>query len=214
MIASRERNPERSRERLLQAALAEFAEKGYAGARVESIARRSGLNKQLISHHFGGKRNLYRAVMNRRRRSNGGEISSDPGPLPDALATLNGLAASDPEWIRVLLWETLERGALEGDSEPTGPTDDDRERGERYRDRVGWIAAEQAAGRLPDDLEPDLLLLSLFGAALYPLLLPAPAALIAGEDVTTASFAARYQDHLRRLAGHLSTKPGRRSPTA
>ena len=59
MIApGRQRNPERSRERILAAALDEFSERGFAGARVDAIARRAGLNKQLISHYFGGGRRL------------------------------------------------------------------------------------------------------------------------------------------------------------
>ncbi|URM95556.1 TetR/AcrR family transcriptional regulator [Actinomadura madurae] len=44
------------------AALDEFSAKGYAGARVGDIAKRAGLNKQLITYYFGGKEGLYRAV--------------------------------------------------------------------------------------------------------------------------------------------------------
>ena len=62
----RQRNPERSRERILAAALGEFAAKGFAGARVADIARRAGLNKQLISHHFGGKVGLSASAALRR----------------------------------------------------------------------------------------------------------------------------------------------------
>jgi AcrR family transcriptional regulator len=204
MIAIRERNPQRSRERFLAAALSEFAAKGFAGARVESIARRAGLNKQLISHHFGGKLGLYRAVMNRRRNAGGGEISVEPGPMPDSLGGFYDLARADPEWIRVLLWETLERGEIGDDigagAEPATGLED---RVARYRDRVSWIAAEQAAGRLPDDLDPHLLFLSLMGAALYPLLLPRVAELVCDEDPRTDAFARRYRDHLRRFAAHL-----------
>jgi len=214
MITVRERNPQRSRERFLAAALSEFAAKGLAGARVESIARRAGLNKQLISHHFGGKLGLYRAVMNRHRTAAGGEISAAPGPMPDALATFHQLARADPEWIRVLLWETLERGEIDElaeTDERAGAPDDNAgapdapdARIARYRDRVAWIAAEQAAGRLPDDLDPDLLFLSLMGAALYPVLLPHVAELVCGTDPRTDEFAARYRRHLTRLAAHLA----------
>jgi TetR/AcrR family transcriptional regulator len=203
MIAIRERNPQRSRERFLAAALSEFAAKGFAGARVESIARRAGLNKQLISHHFGGKLGLYRAVMNRRRNAGGGEISIEPGPMPDSLAGFFDLAGADPEWIRVLLWETLERGEIGDDAEGGVPAAGLDDRVARYNDRVAWIAAEQAAGRLPDDLDPHLLFLSLMGAALYPLLLPRVAELVCGEDPRTDAFAERYRDHLRRFAAHL-----------
>lgn len=205
MIAARERNPQRSRERILAAALTEFAAKGFSGARVEAIARRAGLNKQLISHHFGGKLGLYRSVMNRRRTRGGGEISVDPEPMPDGLAFFHELATGDPEWIRVLLWETLEQGRpLEpGATDEVLPAVDLDQRAERYRERVAWLRSEQEAGRLPADLDPRLLFLSLVGAALYPVLLPSVAALVCDEDPRTAQFAAEYQEHLRKFAAHL-----------
>src|SRR5689334_6458864 len=87
--ARRVRDPARSRERILDAALAEFAAHGYAGARVQGIAHRAGLNKQLISHHFGGKRALYDAVMSERRIRGGGELS--PGPQADVATTLGAM---------------------------------------------------------------------------------------------------------------------------
>jgi TetR/AcrR family transcriptional regulator len=201
MIAVRERNPERSRERLLVAGLAEFAAKGFAGARVSAIAARARLNPQLIQHHFGGKLGLYRSVMKRRRSRGGGEISAEPGPMPESLARFHALATSDPEWIRVLLWETLERGQEAGGETLPVFTDD---RAPRYRERVAWIAAEQSAGRLPSDLDPALLFLSLMGAALYPTLLPAVAEIVSGEDPRSEAFAPRYEEHLRRFAAHLA----------
>jgi TetR/AcrR family transcriptional regulator len=185
---------------LLTAGLAEFAAKGFAGARVSAIAARAKLNPQLISHHFGGKLGLYRSVMKRRRSRGGGEISAEPGPMPGSLARFHALAMDDPEWIRVLLWETLERGEAGGDSAPVF-TDD---RAPRYRERISWIAAEQAAGRLPSDLDPAMLFLSLMGAALYPALLPAVAEIVTGEDPRSKEFALRYEEHLRRFAAHLS----------
>jgi AcrR family transcriptional regulator len=214
--AIRQRNPQRSRERILVAALAEFAAKGFSGARVEGIARRAGLNKQLISHHFGGKLGLYRAVMSRRRSRGGGELSVEPGPLPDGLAAFHQFATEDPEWIRVLLWETLEPGlGGDGRDDPTVPDPsaaDLESRVERYRERVAWVASEQAAGRLPADLDPHLLFLSLMGAALYPLLLPHVADLVCGEDTSTDAFAERYRAHLRALADDLGGR-GREAPT-
>lgn len=57
------RDPEASRRALLLAAVAEFAEKGLAGARVDEIARRAGVNKQLVYHYFGNKDDLFRAAL-------------------------------------------------------------------------------------------------------------------------------------------------------
>lgn len=49
--------------RLLDAALAEFAAHGQAGARTERIARRAGVNKQLIHYYYRTKAGLYGAVV-------------------------------------------------------------------------------------------------------------------------------------------------------
>ncbi len=57
------RDPEASRRALLLAAVAEFADKGLAGARVDEIARRAGVNKQLVYHYFGNKDDLFRAAL-------------------------------------------------------------------------------------------------------------------------------------------------------
>ena len=196
--STRERNPERSRERLLDAALTEFAEHGFAGARVEAIARRSGLNKQLISHHFGGKRGLYDAVMRERRLRGGGELTGATTDAGGTLAAFFDRANADPGWIRVLLWEALD----EHDDDVVPAID---ERRVRYRERVAWVQAEQEAGRLPDDLEPDLLLMTLLGAALYPVLLPDVCEIMTGDRPGDPAFATRYRDHLIRLAGHLGS---------
>ncbi|MGN6694992.1 MAG: TetR/AcrR family transcriptional regulator [Aquihabitans sp.] len=192
----RERNPERSRERLLDAALTEFAEHGFAGARVEAIAKRSGLNKQLISHYFGGKRGLYDAVMRERRLRGGGELTGTTGDAGGTLAAFFDRANADPEWVRVLLWEALD----EHDDDVVPALD---ERRVRYRERVAWVRAEQEAGRLPADLEPDLLLMTLLGAALYPVLLPDVCEIMTGDRPGDPAFDARYRAHLLRLAEHL-----------
>lgn len=57
------RDPEATRRALLAAAIAEFADKGLAGARVDEIAQRAGVNKQLVYHHFGNKEDLFRAAL-------------------------------------------------------------------------------------------------------------------------------------------------------
>jgi AcrR family transcriptional regulator len=193
----RERNPERSRERLVDAALAEFAEHGFAGARVGTIAARAGLNKQLISHHFGGKRGLYEAVMAERRLRGGGELTSVTTDADETLASFFERAVADPEWVRVLLWEALD----ERDDGITAL----EERRSRYHERVRWVRSEQAAGRLPASLDPELLLLSLLGAALYPVLLPQVCEVLTGERPEEPAFADRYLEHLRSLASHLGS---------
>ena len=57
------RDPAATREKLLTAARREFADSGLAGARVDEIAARAGVNKQLVYHYFGDKDALYLAVL-------------------------------------------------------------------------------------------------------------------------------------------------------
>ncbi|PWB72419.1 MAG: TetR family transcriptional regulator [Holophagae bacterium] len=56
------RDPDR-RDRILDAASAVFAEKGFAGARVDDIADRAGVNKAMLYYHVGDKTALYSAVL-------------------------------------------------------------------------------------------------------------------------------------------------------
>ena len=51
-MTARERNPERSRERILDAALKEFAAHGYAGARVGAIAGRGAPGSSAADCHY------------------------------------------------------------------------------------------------------------------------------------------------------------------
>ncbi|WGD48892.1 TetR/AcrR family transcriptional regulator [Bradyrhizobium sp. CB1650] len=57
------RDPAATRKKLLTSARLEFARHGFAGARVDEIAERAGVNKQLVYHHFGDKDALYLAVL-------------------------------------------------------------------------------------------------------------------------------------------------------
>lgn len=52
-------------ERLISAATAVFAEKGFDGATVKEIAKRAGVNISLISYHFNGKEGLFRTCLER-----------------------------------------------------------------------------------------------------------------------------------------------------
>ena len=57
------RDPAATRMKLLTAARREFAQNGLAGARVDEIAARAGVNKQLVYHYFGDKDALYLDVL-------------------------------------------------------------------------------------------------------------------------------------------------------
>lgn len=52
-----------TRDRLIAAAAAVFAERGYRGATMRAIADRSGANLAAAHYHFGSKQDLYREVV-------------------------------------------------------------------------------------------------------------------------------------------------------
>ena len=61
--ATRLRDPEATRGRILAAAKVEFARKGLGGARVDDIADRAKTNKRMLYHYFGNKEDLFRITL-------------------------------------------------------------------------------------------------------------------------------------------------------
>jgi AcrR family transcriptional regulator len=98
-----------SRERILQAATELFARHGYAGTSVDRLARRSGIAKTAIYHHFGSKERLLAAVLEQAATtwiegiSQAARQSGEPGDRLDrALAGMRLLLEEKP-WILNLL---------------------------------------------------------------------------------------------------------------
>lgn len=61
--STRLRDPERTRADVLAVATEVFADSGYSGARIDEIARRTRTTKRMIYYYFGGKEQLYLAVL-------------------------------------------------------------------------------------------------------------------------------------------------------
>ncbi len=66
--AELQRDAERTRAELLAVATEVFAESGYSGARVDEIAERTRTTKRMIYYYFGGKEQLYLAVLEKAYR--------------------------------------------------------------------------------------------------------------------------------------------------
>jgi TetR/AcrR family transcriptional regulator len=191
--AQRQRDAERSRERLLAAALDEFSVHGYAGARVSAIADRAGLNQQLIAYYFGGKEGLYRALEQRWLEQEEA-IARPDVTLDELLAGYAAAAFADPRGSRLLLWTGLTDQAGP-DARPAGIVD---------REDLSDFHRRQANGEIAPDLEPDMLQLALMGAALAPIAIPQVVRRLTGQNVDDPEFQARYTEQLRRIAAHLA----------
>lgn len=113
----REIQAETSRTLLLIAARAAFAEGGLEGARVDDIARRAGINKQLVYHYFGSKDGLYTAVLEsvyRQIREEERALRLDTLPAEEAMRKLVEFSfdflAQFPEFVRLLADENAHSG--------------------------------------------------------------------------------------------------------
>jgi AcrR family transcriptional regulator len=79
---ARRRDAVATREALLAAGSELFAERGYDGVPVAAIAHKAGVNKAMISYHFGGKRQLYLTIV----RATFGEIVAGVERLAESRA--------------------------------------------------------------------------------------------------------------------------------
>jgi AcrR family transcriptional regulator len=79
------RATEATRAALLKAATLVFAERGYAGASVRQITQKAAANQAAINYHFGGKEQLYRAVLEAARDALANESALDADEL-DSMA--------------------------------------------------------------------------------------------------------------------------------
>jgi len=78
-----------TRRRLLAAAMAEFAERGYAAATVTRIAGRAGVSVQSLYNDWGSKRNLLRAVMETAVTGDSDDMLT-PGQPPEFITSAIG----------------------------------------------------------------------------------------------------------------------------
>lgn len=108
---------ESTRSLLLRAARAAFAEGGLEGARVDDIARRAGINKQLVYHYFGSKDGLYTAVLEEvyhEIREQEAELALDALPAEEAMRKLIQFSfdylEKSPDFVRILADENAHQG--------------------------------------------------------------------------------------------------------
>ncbi|MFC6377353.1 TetR/AcrR family transcriptional regulator [Tatumella terrea] len=108
------RDPQRTRAYILEMALTEFAERGYEGARIDTIAGQSQTNKSLIYKYFESKEALYAACLEQtyeNMRASQHEIQLDE---PDPIESMRKLIestfdtfVSNPRLVRILTHENV-----------------------------------------------------------------------------------------------------------
>ncbi|WP_376099009.1 TetR/AcrR family transcriptional regulator [Roseomonas sp. CCTCC AB2023176] len=109
---------EATRQRILDAALVEFAANGLAGARVDEIAARAGANKRMLYAYFGSKEDLWLTVLEAaygRKREEERSLAVDGLPPDEAMTRLVRFnfryTARHPEFVALLNQENVHRAA-------------------------------------------------------------------------------------------------------
>jgi AcrR family transcriptional regulator len=104
------RDSQETRQSIFDAATAEFAEHGIAGARVDRIATSARANKQLIYVHFGSKRKLFEAVVAEHVRRFMEAVPFDATDLPEWVGNAFDFFVAHPEVPQLGAWHALEPG--------------------------------------------------------------------------------------------------------
>ena len=189
------RNPEATRRRILAAALSEFASKGISGARVDRIALRSKTNKRMLYHYFGSKDGLFRAVLNQ-RLSDRKPVATEPGDEPTRLSSIFERMSNSGDFLRLQMWEALERGAR-------GKIENEEVRRATMAARVEAVRGSQAEGRISADLDAEMLVIGELALAAYPLAFPQVVRLVTGTGPDAPEFKARYRTFLETVGAKL-----------
>lgn len=114
----RVRDAERTRADILAVATREFADRGYAGARVNEIAAKTSTTKRMIYYYFGGKEQLYIAVLEAaylRIRAVEQQLDVEHLHPVEALRELAGITfdhhEAHPDFVRLVSIENIHRAA-------------------------------------------------------------------------------------------------------
>ena len=195
------RDPERTSARILAAALTEFAAHGFAGARVDAIARRSGTNKRMLYHYFGDKEALFRAVLRKKiseRQALGDTLSGNP---EDNVPFWFEAACKDPEWVRMLEWEALQN--------PKQKVIDEKQRLAVVAHALRRIRQRQKRGQLSAEFDPRQLMLTIRSLTMFPMAFPQLTRLIMGREIHDPKFQRDRIEFLKKFS--MALRPQKKS---
>ena len=200
------RDPQRTQERILAAALKEFSAHVFAGARVDVIARRAAINKRMLYHYFGDKQGLFRAVLHRKLAERAAWLAAAPEDPMKSLPYWFELASNDLAWIRLLEWEALQMGENQILNEG--------ERRAAFARAVAKIRTGQVKGLLASEFDPRQVLLSMMALTAYPLAFPQLTKLATGLSVTSPEFKKQRVKFLNQFAAAFQSDRGKEASAA
>jgi AcrR family transcriptional regulator len=150
------REPKATKQRLFDAAVAEFASHGIAGARIDRIAERAGANKQLIYAYFGSKHELFDRVVTDQVARFHDDVQLDPDDVPAFAGATFDFFTDNQAIVRLGAWHSLEASQADKPIAAIKRSVDER---------VGALRRAQAAGTVDATIPPDQLLVMIYAIA-------------------------------------------------
>lgn len=186
-----------TRRRLVDAAVAAFAEAGYAGAATRDIAERAGVHHPLITYHFRNKQRLWQAAADRlfgelterlEHAVSGAESGDDRQRLTSAIRTLTLYSAEHPEW-----YHFVRDASAEGAERATWLSESHMER--VFGLLVPLLESLQSADAIPAG-EPAQVCVALLGATGCAISFGAQYEQLTGRSVLDGGAAGDYADYV------------------
>jgi len=198
--------PPATADRILDAALDAFAEHGYRGTSVRTIAAAAGANVAAINYHWGSKERLWTAVCERCSQrvmqTIQGAVRFPLVPeqvLDDVMGALFDWFVDDPRPVRILVWAWMQADSM--DFESTATTFDPL-----VELLFRYIESVKAGGRITD-IDADVVTGLLQGALITPFIAQVAARRQLGTDFSDPDYAARVKAQLLRAARLLFGEP-------
>lgn len=165
---------EGTKQRILDAAVDEFALHGPDGTTIERIAKTAGVNKERIYNYFGGKQALFATVL----RAELAKVARDVPVESFATEDIGDYAGrvydyhlAHPELGRLLRWEGLSFAA---------EVPDEEQRREYYGYKTAAVSDGQARGTVTSDFDADHLIFLVLSLAGWWAAVPQVARMITG----------------------------------
>lgn len=106
------RNSKQTQETIMKVATTQFASKGWAGTRVDEVAKDSQINKGMIYHYFGNKNGLYEKILENQMHQMFQQMQQPHGNtewniIQNVAEDYFNYCYENPEYISLMLWEMV-----------------------------------------------------------------------------------------------------------
>lgn len=198
---TRKRSAARTRAALMKAALKEFSQHGFAGARIEQIAKSAKCNIRMLYHYFGGKKELYVAVLEAAYvdlRQKEATLSIDPEQPVEGMMELMDFTftyfQNNPMFEGLLRAENMMRGKFVSRSTlvPEGATG-------LKQTISALIASGQRKALFRDDLDPVHIYVTITALSRFHLANSFTMSAVLGVDMRDKVWRAERLEHCRQL---------------